>query len=308
MADLGSNTFHLLIGRLTNGRPEPVFERKAAVGIGRDGMGKRLILPEALDRSITVLKEFTAVLEMHGIPVTEALVLATSAFRNAANSEQALQRIREETGLRPEIISGEREAGYIFDGVQASGALQHGVPSLVMDIGGGSVEFILWDGIKAIWKQSFETGGLRLMEMFHQKDPLSSEAKFCMEDYLEKNLQPLWELVSEMKPLSLAGSSGAFDTLADIRNASESGSPGGTQDVTFQCITPAEFRHVFESVWHLPLQERLQIPGMTAFRAAMMPAALILIRLVLKKIGADTIRVSHYAMKEGAFLSLFSNA
>ncbi len=308
MADLGSNTFHLLIGRLTNGKPEPVFERKVAVGIGREGMGKRLILPEALDRSLTVLKEFSAVLATHGIPVSEALVLATSAFRNAANSEQALQRIREETGLMPVIISGEREAGYIFDGVQASGALQFGSPSLVMDIGGGSVEFILWDGMGAIWKQSFETGGLRLMEMFHQEDPLSSEAKSCMEDYLEKNLQPLWELVSGMKPLSLAGSSGAFDTLADIRNASESGSPGSIQDVTFQCITFSEFKLVFESVWHLPLQERLQIPGMTEFRAAMMPAALILIQMVLKKTGSDTIMISHYAMKEGAFLSLFSNA
>jgi len=308
VADLGSNTFHLLIGRLSNGKPEPVFQRKAAVGIGRDGMGKRLILPEALDRSLTVLKEFSAVLATHGIPASEALVLATSAFRNAANSEQVLQRIREETGLMPEIISGEREAEYIFDGVQASGALQHGVPSLVMDIGGGSVEFILWDGMKAIWKKSFETGGLRLMEMFHQKDPLSFEAKSCMEDYLEKNLQPLWELVSEMKPLSLAGSSGAFDTLADIRNGSESGSNGGIQNVTFQCITSSEFMPVFENVWHLPLQERLQVPGMTAFRAAMMPAALILMRLVLKKTGSNTIRVSHFAMKEGAFLSLFSNA
>ena len=295
-----------MIGRMAGGRKDIVFQRREAVGIGLNGMGRREIQPDAIQRGLRVLKGFSMEIIRHGLNPEDATVLATSAFRNAANAESVLKEIQQATGLRPRIISGEAEAGLIFAGVYASGAVEEGVPALVMDIGGGSVEFILWDGFKVSWKKSFEIGGLRLMEDFHQEDPLPLSKREALEAYIEDFLHPLWTECRKLSCLQLVGSSGSFDSLADVRNAR--GGITANPGRTFQQIAPNEFEAIFESLWHLPLEARLQVPGMTAYRAGMMAVALILIRQVLKLSAASGISVSHYAMKEGALIHKFANA
>jgi exopolyphosphatase/guanosine-5'-triphosphate,3'-diphosphate pyrophosphatase len=269
-------------------------------------MGEKTIQPDALARGIRVLKEFSQEIERHGLNPADTTVLATSAFRNALNTKEVLREIEAATGLLPKVISGEEEAALIFAGVYASGVIAEGIPSLVMDIGGGSVEFIIWDGFRVSWKRSFEIGGLRMMEDFHQQDPLPEHRRYELEAYLTEALQPLWNQCRKHEGLQLVGSSGSFDSLADVRNAMAGIRPA--EGCAFQALQKAEFDAIFESVWHLPLDGRLQVPGMTAYRAGMMAVALILIRQVMQHSGVTGIFISHYAMKEGAFIHELSNA
>jgi exopolyphosphatase/guanosine-5'-triphosphate,3'-diphosphate pyrophosphatase len=301
IADLGSNTFHLMIGSVEKGRKNIIFQRREAVGIGLNGMALKEIQPDAMARGIRVLSEFAGDIRRFGLEPADTLVLATSAFRNATNTAQVIKEIELHTGLKPTVISGEEEAAYIFSGVHASGAIQDSRPSLIMDIGGGSVEFILWDGSMEIWKRSFEMGGLRLMERFHQSDPLSMDVRLELEKFLSDELLPLWEVIgAHNSSLALVGSSGSFDTLADLRNAKYPERGPDSVDASFEKLSLDEFSEIFQGTWHLPLAERLALPGMTAYRAKMMAVSLILIGKVLENTGAAEIFVSHYAMKEGA--------
>lgn len=300
VVDLGSNTFHLLIGEVRNGQNEVLFQRREAVGIGRNGMAQRQILPDALERGLQVLRSFTEDLKLHGVSLNETLVLATSAFRNALNSDEVLMKIWDSTGMMPRVISGDDEASLIFAGVKASGVIREAEPALVMDIGGGSVEFILWNGSEVCWKKSFEIGGLRLAEAFHQQDPLNPAARKSMEEFLLEKLQPLFNAVENFQSLSLTGSSGVFETIADIQKAASRTFSESVYSSAFEEISIIHFEEIFEAVWSRPLEHRLQIPGMPAYRAPLMPAALILTRLVYRQIGAGRMFVSHYALKEGA--------
>lgn len=309
IADLGSNTFHLMIGSVEGGRKNIVFQRREAVGIGLNGMALKEIQPDALARGIRVLSEFAEDVRRFGLDPADTLVLATSAFRNASNTAHVVSQIELHTGLKPTVISGEEEAAYIFAGVHASGAIQENRQSLVMDIGGGSVEFILCEGSREIWKRSFEMGGLRLMERFHQTDPLSKEVRQQLETFLSAELLPLWDAVRPYKAsLSLVGSSGSFDTLADMRNAKYPERFQGRDEASFEQLSLQEFNEIYQNTWHLPLAERLALPGMTAYRAKMMAVSLILIGKVLENTGASEIFVSHYAMKEGALFREFLHA
>src|SRR5690606_18755378 len=135
-------------------------------------------------------------------------------LRNARNGNRFCARIREMTGLQVDVISGEREAELIYKGVRA--ALDPGPSSLIVDIGGGSVECILSDAREPVWKGSFEIGAARLLEKFHRQDPIKPEAVARMQGYLDRKLQPLWQACDRFSPLLLIGSAGSFETFAEM--------------------------------------------------------------------------------------------
>lgn len=297
--DLGSNTFQWVIGRMgENEAPEIKARSKMGVGLGKGGMGKKYILDEARLRAHQVLAEMKNQLAAQGFLPHQVRVIGTSAFRNAENAPHFVTEIEEKHGFRVEVISGEEEARLIFEGVKASGVIPDQGESLILDIGGGSVEFIWCQGEQAIWKRSFEIGGLRLMERFHLQDPLSPEIAGQARSWLEAQLQELWERASSRNPPLLIGCSGAFDTLGDMqfRHFQQDGRaedfPWGEINLEFlkQNALPIRF---------LPLEERLQIPGMIPLRAGMMPMALGLIQLLLERLRCPAIRYSTWSLKEG---------
>lgn len=307
IADLGSNTFHLLVGQFRDGKKETIFHRKEAVGIGLNGMALKLILPDALERAVKTLQDFAKDLKNLGINPAEVDVFATSAFRNAVNADEVLEEIKIRTGFCPKIISGEEEASLIFFGVMGSGAIFQDETSLIVDIGGGSVEFILCDGMNPVWKQSFETGGLRLMEQFHQVDPIPENSLTDLKTHALEVLKPLWEKISVLKNLQIIGCSGSFDTLVDMRNASIGSNKNMAENQALHSLSRAEFLNLYKALSPLSMEERLAFPGMIPLRAGMMVVAMAFIHLLLEKSEADTIRVSTYSLKEGALFKHFSN-
>jgi exopolyphosphatase/guanosine-5'-triphosphate,3'-diphosphate pyrophosphatase len=305
VADLGSNTFHLMVGRFEGEKREILLHRREAVGIGKDGMAKKRILPDAIERALGVLQSFAAELRQLGMEAADADVYATSAFRNAENAQEVLREIERCSGFRPRIISGQEEAGLIFQGVLGSGVLKDEEDALVVDIGGGSVEFILCRGKKTVWQESLEIGGLRLMERFHYADPLPSYELSAMELHLKEVLKPVKEKISGLTGLNLVGCSGSFDTMIDIRNALNSGQWIPAENSAMHELSRPDFLGLFHRILPLSLEERLSIPGMIPLRAGMMVVALCLVKVLLEETASPGIRVSTWSLKEGALLHHF---
>ena len=292
--DLGTNTFHLLIARIRGQRTELLHREKVAVKIGEGGINARIIIEEAQARAIAALKHFSKVIEENS--VSEVYATATSAIRNASNSDAITNKIFEETGIQVRVISGEEEAELIYLGVRRAMNLGS-KKSLIMDIGGGSVEFIIADAQQAYYKQSFEIGAQRLLDLFHHHDPMLPAELLRLQEYLADKLKPLTEAVKQHSPTVLVGSSGSFDTLSDIycqENSIERDPLATEHPLTLEACAA-----IHQQLLVKDKAQRLLIPGMIPLRVDMIVVASCLIQYVVQNYGLDQIRVSTYALKEG---------
>ncbi len=296
LIDMGTNTFHLLIAEI-NGSAEPVtlVRRKEPVKLGQDGISRGAIAPDAAERALLTLADFKTEIEQHR--VAEIRAVATSAVRNASNGPKLVQAIREQIGIDVEVIDGDREAELIYHGVKS--ALEIGAErSLIIDIGGGSVECIICDAEGIFWKKSFEIGAQRLMDKFFRNDPISPADIEAEMTFLEKELQPLTEAVNQYNPCLLIGSSGTFDTLCDI-DENRKGLDRSCDPCTEAELALADFYEIYDDILKKSRTERLAIPGMVEMRVDMIVVASILIDFVLENYELKKIRVSAYALKEG---------
>lgn len=299
--DLGTNTFHLLIAEVDGQhRITPLHEEKRPARIGQGGIGQGIITDEALRRGIDIMKDYQAKAAGFGILKDTILATATSAVRNASNGREFVARIKAETGIDVEIISGEREAELIYHGVRA--ALSIGTePSLIVDIGGGSVEFVIGNDERIFWKRSFEIGAQRLIDRFMPTDPMPAANVSRLHGFLDESLLPLTNAVHQYAPQKLIGSSGVFDTLAEIHFKQTEPGFDSTQQTSYN-LPISNFRAVFQDLSSKNRAQRLQIPGMIPLRVDMIVVACCLVDFVLKKYGITQIRTSTYALKEGVLL------
>ena len=298
--DLGTNTFHLLIVEKSDERTEMLFRESRPAKIGQAGINQGFITPEAIDRALSVLTYFRQVLDRFHVPPEQAVAIGTSAIRVARNQDEFIGRVRQETGVQIRVISGDEEAGYIYRGVWAAGALDSET-ALIMDIGGGSVEFILGNKDRIFWKQSFEIGGQRLRERFMPNDPIGPSSINRLHDYFQQQLLPLANAIHQYQPVVLVGSSGSFDTLVDMWCMHEQSHLPDPAQTSF--ILPiGEFYRSYELLITRNHDERMHLPGMIELRADMIVVAVCLIDYVLKTYDIPEIRTSTYSLREGVML------
>ncbi|MEM9830959.1 MAG: phosphatase [Bacteroidota bacterium] len=300
--DLGTNTFHILIAELFDNQPfKTAYHERIPVMIGRGGINQGIITAEAIDRALAALTQFKSTLNSYQIPLDRVFCTATSAFRNAKNRQKLVERIKRETGIEVNIISGNQEAEYIFYGVQEAVPLSD-ENALIMDIGGGSVEFILCNRSKIIWKQSFEMGAQRLLDQFDIQDPISQVNITALQQHFSKTLQPLSEVIQQHHPEVLIGASGTFDTLSDIHVLQNN--VAVPPNATELPLTVEAFEKMLQDFSHMNRSERLKIPGMIEMRVDMIVIAAWLIQFVLDTHSIYNIRISAYALKEGLITQL----
>ena len=305
LIDLGTNTFHLLIVEMptTPGQqPMVVLRTKAGVRLGEDGISHGIIAPAAYDRALHTLTGFKEEMELHS--VTEVRATATSAMRVTKNGPDLVREIFETTGIQVNVITGDREAELIYEGVRQAVDLGEAA-QLIMDIGGGSVEFIIASQTTIFWKQSFEIGAQRLLDQFFP-DPsgiFPAEAVEAEQRYFSTVLEPLVEAVQRYRPVGLVGVSGSFDSLADIQLGqlrSESELPPCTELAveSFQ----SSYRHLLSGNH----EQRKALPGILPMRADMLVVAAVLIDYVLGITEITRIRTSAYALKEGLLAEMLA--
>jgi exopolyphosphatase/guanosine-5'-triphosphate,3'-diphosphate pyrophosphatase len=299
--DMGTNTFHLLLVELYEKEFTTLYKEKVAVKLGQGGITQNQITAEAEKRALHTLGHFKNLIE--GEQISEVFAFATSAVRNANNGPDFVKKVKEELGIQIHVISGEEEAQLIYEGIHFSGALDEKT-HLMMDIGGGSVEFIIGNAQEAFWKQSFEIGGQRLLDAFHYHDPILPEEVEKLEQYCAEKLQPLLDAIERYKPSGFVGASGTFDTLIDMYYATMLQCKLTGQHV-FE-LPVSDFYQLFQLLVTKNRAERLLIPGMIAMRVDMIVVASCLIDFILQHISATSMRCSHYSLKEGAVSRMLS--
>ena len=300
--DLGTNTFHLLIVEKNGESITPLFHKSQATQIGLGGINKKIITEEATLRALKVLHTFREQLDTFEVTSENTYAFGTSAIRNAENQEAFCAVILKETGIEITVIDGNKEAEYIYKGVRSAVNLGK-EPSLIMDIGGGSVEFIIGNENQIFWKQSFEIGGQRLMEKFMKKDPISESEKKRLYNFFDENLVPLANAVHQYAPVKLVGSSGTFDTLVDIDYQFRTGAWPLRSQTDFN-LPREEFYRSYALILSGSHEERMAIPGMVALRVDMIVVAVCLVDYVLKNHNISQIQVSSHALKEGVLSEL----
>ena len=301
IVDLGTNTFHVLVAAIKGNDFEFLHREKLAVKIGEDGIMEGRISEQAFQRAVAASVHIKSILDRFN--VTETKAIATSAIRGASNGQRLLKEIGDFAGIKASTIDGNIEAELIYQGVRLAIGLGNS-PSLIMDIGGGSVEFILANQFQIFWKRSFDIGAQRLFDKFHRHDPVSKVELESLDDYLDQELTPLYNAIKKYNPDTLIGSSGTFETLSDIyclrQNIRlETNDTEKPIDILF-------FHKIFKDIIKRNRVERLQIPGMSEMRADMISMAVALINRIISIHHFTQLRVSGYALKEGLLIKLIN--
>ena len=301
LIDMGTNTFHLLIVEDRPGQPPHVLLRtKVGVRLGEGGISQGEIAPAPYDRALQTLRGFKEEIELH--QATEVRATATSAMRVTRNGPDLVRDILELTGIQVEVIGGEREAELIWKGVRQAVPLGP-ERQLLMDVGGGSVEFIIANDHEIFWKESFEIGAQRLLD-YYFPDPsgiILAGAVAGEQEALGRQLGSLVAAVQALKPVGLVGASGSFDSLADMqlgRLRAEKELPPCTE------LALSSFQRSYAQLLSLNHAERLALPGILPMRADMLVVAAVLIDWVLGISGITRIRTSAFALKEGLLAEL----
>lgn len=297
--DIGTNTFNLLV---FEGDMHILHAEELPVFLGRGGIEKGIIADDAMERGKNVLR--TLVTKARSLRADHISVFGTSALRNAKNGSLLVEFAQQELGVTISVISGDDEADMILAGVRKAVTFTR-KPMLIMDIGGGSIEFILATDKALMWKRSFELGVTRLRDRIPVSDPISLAEEERIAQHLDDRLEPLYAIIERHEPHVLIGSAGSFDSLASI--ISETHQSPLANDAKTLNFSAMEFDELRDKLMHMTRAERLDVPGLPEHRVETLPYALIAIDRVLQAGGIRDMAWSKYALKEGAAAKLVSS-
>ena len=185
--DMGTNTFHLLIsGRKSKHDFIEIYRERAYVRLAHDGIYR--FSKSAFKRAMEAMRKFKQIVDL--FEAIEVRAFATAAFRTAQNADILIHRIARELDIRVDIISGHEEARLIYEGVKYSGAFRHD-DNLIMDIGGGSVEFIIGSNENILWSASLPIGASVLKNQFHHTEPISQLEISELRHHLKKIIETI---------------------------------------------------------------------------------------------------------------------
>ena len=294
--DLGTNTFNLLICDKKGESQKTIFKNKIAVKLGEGGIDKGIIAQAPYQRGIKALEDHLNTIKEYDVDKVRAF--ATSAIRSTKNGGDFVSEVFEKLALKIEVIDGDKEAELIYQGVRKA------IPfdldyKLIMDIGGGSTEFIIANAEGVQWKKSYQLGVSRLKELFKPKDPITQEEIQTIEHHLKSELKDLIENIQTFPCKTLIGSSGSFDTLVEMIGFKFNNLE--LKNKKPSCIIHLEhYKWAQDFLIQSTLSERLNTKGIVTMRADMIVLSVIFINFVLREFDIKEMIRSKYALKEGA--------
>ncbi len=295
--DLGTNTCNLLIAETKTDGYSILHQSKQLVKLGDNRIKQNEISEEATERAIQSFLKHKEIIKKFSVDHVQ--VLATSAVRDASNKVAFLEKLSCNTGLIIKVISGEKEAEMIFNGVLLA-VNEFIQPSIILDIGGGSNELILAKGKMIIWKESRPTGMARVINRFDLSDPVQPNEIIQLKQFFSEGHKNAFIKSKETGVKKLVGCSGAFDTIADIIDQVN---PGEKSRIT-QKITIEDFYSVYQKIIRSTREERLAMKGMDMVRIDLIVPAVILIEQLISSIGIIEIIQTDFALREGVFYEI----
>jgi exopolyphosphatase/guanosine-5'-triphosphate,3'-diphosphate pyrophosphatase len=285
--DLGTNTFHLLVVRAGNDMLEQVYRERIFINLAEDGIAQ--IGKKAWQRAIDALLHYHTVLQK--LHIDKTIAIGTAALRTASNAPAFIDEVRRKTGIHIEVISGEREAKLIAIGVREAIPPLLGT-GLIMDIGGGSVEFILIRGEDTLFRNSYPVGVAVLHRAIHKTEPITPAQLEALDTHLEDVCDDMLRILQDYPDSMLIGASGTFEVIDRVLHPHAEGT-------IYSTFSHDAFDNVYREVIALDLSERLAHPGIPDTRAQYIVVAMHLIAFVLRHLHRSEALISKYAMKEG---------
>jgi exopolyphosphatase/guanosine-5'-triphosphate,3'-diphosphate pyrophosphatase len=298
--DLGTNTCNLLIAEYYGKSYRILYQGKEVVKLGNGGIQKNELTTNGLERAIIAIHRHRE--KINKFSVSDVSIIATSAIRDAINKDWFQNELESVTGYQLQIISGEKEAELIFNGVQlAFSKIEN--HTLILDVGGGSNEFILTENGKPIWKQSFPLGMARVIGQFPLSEPITPEEIEQINQWFISGLEELWQRLENIQISQLIGCSGAFDTITDLIDQTDP----GTKIRVSQQIESGDFDRIYQQLVDSTTAERTQMKGMESIRIEMIVPSVLFIKLIIDRLNIKTIFQTDYALREGVlFERIFS--
>ena len=284
----------LLIADYKNNKIE---NRKKYINITRIGQGvddKGYITEEALERNLNALKEFAD--KCIEEKCEKVYCMGTSALRDSKNGQDFVNRAKELTNIDVKIICGEEESNLGFMGVLEGAGGDKSNYILVLDIGGGSTEFIVGneDGIK--FCKSENVGALRMTEKFITTDPISDEEFNKMSDFIEKTISSTLDKIKGMHVSKLVGIGGAITSLSAMNQQLEVYS---MEKVHNSVVTKKDLEKILQNLKKMTLSDKKTIKGLQPKRADIITAGVKILHIVMEKLEIEKIMISEYDNLEG---------
>jgi exopolyphosphatase / guanosine-5'-triphosphate,3'-diphosphate pyrophosphatase len=282
--DVGSNTIHLLVGEVDGGAVLPVTGEKvsARLGAGVEKTGR--IAEERLSLAADAIALFAGISALNG--VSEPVILATSAVRDAENGLELTERVRELTDLKMRLISGEEEAALGFRGaVSAFGTSLEG-PVLVVDLGGGSAQLIVGEASSGpLMQVSLPLGSNRTTERFVVNDPPKKKELRALDAHV-KEMVPGWSLSQRVSVVAVGGSARAI------------------LKITRDSLTVERMRKLALEISEIPSAVLAREHGLAPERAQVMPAAITTLAAILEHFDRERLTVARGGLREGTLITL----
>jgi exopolyphosphatase/guanosine-5'-triphosphate,3'-diphosphate pyrophosphatase len=295
--DLGTNTFHVLIIEITpTGEMRVIDKFREAVKLGEGGFAAHTLAPEAYQRGMQALLKIKTLLDSK--PVSRVLAFATSAIRSADNGKDFVAEAYAKTGIEIQVINGNEEAALIYQGVKYGLALPVHQDVLIVDIGGGSVEFIVGNRQNAKLLRSVNIGAQRMTDITGPFDQISPAQIQSLIDCYDRELHALLTEIKEFRIKTLIGSSGTFETFG-VMAAHDAGEKNFADNLNGYRFDVKRFKKLAKKLISSTRAERLTIPGMEALRVDMILMGTVLTDFLVERLGIEEIQVSSYALKEG---------
>jgi exopolyphosphatase / guanosine-5'-triphosphate,3'-diphosphate pyrophosphatase len=306
--DVGTNSVKLLVADVEGQDVRPVCEESKQTRLGRGFYETHRLQPEPIAKTARAVWTFAEMArELKAVSVR---VIATSAARDAVNPQELISAIETISTLKVEIISGEQEADWAFHGVRTDPELAK-QPLLLLDVGGGSTEFILGKGEHKHFQASFPLGTVRLMEKVPQSDPPKlEELAICLDwlkTFLKKEVYPRlgakmdWEKKTDAANAGwqLVGTGGSASILARMELKAED---YNRERIEATRLSVERVRWHVQNLWSLPLAERQQIVGLPKKRADVILTGSAIYEAVMEQFGFAELRVSTRGLRFAAVM------
>lgn len=295
--DVGSNTVHLLVVDAHRGaHPTPMSSTKHALRLSENMDDAGHITQSGSDLLTRLVSEFSEIAKSSGCG--DIMAFATSALREAGNGDDVLTRVKEETGVGLQVLSGEDEARLTFLAVRRWFGWSAG-RILALDIGGGSLEMSVGGDEEPDVALSVQLGAGRVTRQWLTEDPPDKRRIGVLRDWLDAELADAVEALKEAGPADLAvGTSKTFRSLARLTGAAPSSAGPRTKRV----LTRAGLRQVIAFITRMTAADRAELEGVSSERAKQLVAGALVAEAAMRALSIDQLEICPWALREGLIL------
>ena len=285
--DIGTNTFNLLIANRSKSGLTIIESHKVAVSLGMGGINEGVLADDAIQRALDAFEKFRGILLNY--PMVQPILIATSAVRDAKNAKEFTAAIFDRFAWSVTVVSGMKEAELIYKGVGLCYDFKE--HTLIMDIGGGSTEFIEANNEGICSEVSLNIGVSRLYQGFSVNDPFTAKDVLQIESFLDERSMGFF---SDKSIPALLGSSGTFETFYELMYKKPFPKSNKIVELGLESFTKMLDELIYSS-----LEERNKNEFIIPIRKKMAPFAAVKTRWVLRKIKPKRILISPFSLKEG---------